>query len=198
VRLFTKDAAQTQMILGVRTCSRRDERRYALRLLNTLLGENMSSRLFQELREETGLAYHVQSSASFFHDAGTLDISLGLDTENVLKAIEIILREMRRLTRRPPPAAEFARARDYVLGQMALSLENTENQMNWLGEQWLGFGRIIPPEETKARLAAVTPREIQAAAKDIFQADRLNLAAVSPLKSTAQIERLLGVPAGTG
>jgi predicted Zn-dependent peptidase len=155
LRLFTKDTAQTQMVLGIRTCSRHDERRYALRLLNAMLGENMSSRLFQELRENRGLAYSIQSSLSFFHDAGTLDISVGLDTANLPQALKLILRELRRLAGQPPSRAELQRARDYVLGQFDLSLENTENQMNWLGEQWIGFGRIFSPETVKRRLALV-------------------------------------------
>ncbi len=192
VNLFRKNTTQAQVVLGVRTCSRHDSRRYALRLLNTLLGENMSSRLFQELREARGLVYQVQSSVSAFHDAGTLDISLGLDTENVPKALRIILAELDRLKRRPPAAGELKQARDHVLGQMALSLENTESQMNWLGEQWLGFGRIISPAEVQRRLTAVTGSEIQAVARDFFRPERFNLAAVSPLSRGQTLERLLG------
>ena len=191
VRLFTKDVAQTQLALSLRTCPRQDGRRFALRLLNTILGENMSSRLFQKLREDRGLAYHIQSSVSFFHDAGTLDISAGLDAENVPEALRLILRELRLLAEQPPPKGELKRARDYLLGQMALSLENTESQMNLLGEQWLGFGNLIPVEEIQRNLAAVTAREIQAVAHEFVQPDRLNLAAVSPLKSTRRLERLL-------
>jgi predicted Zn-dependent peptidase len=191
VRLFTKDVAQTQMALGVRTCPRQDDRRFALRLLNTVLGENMSSRLFQELRENRGLAYHVQSSVSFFHDAGTLDISAGLDTTNLRPALRLILRELGRLIRAPLSGAELARARDFLLGQMTLSLENSENVMNLLGEQWLGFGRLIPPEAIRRRLAAVTASEIQSVARDFFRPDRLNLAVVSPLRSGQALEPLL-------
>ena len=191
VRLFTKDTAQTQMVVGVRTCSRHDERRFALRLLNAMLGENMSSRLFQELREDRGLAYSVQSSMSVFDDVGTLDIGAGLDAENVPQALALILRELRRLIDHAPLRGELQRARDYVLGQMNLSLENTENQMNWLGEQWLGFGRIIAPEDVKRRLAKVTAGEIRAVAGDFFRPERLNLALVSPLKSARRIENLL-------
>ena len=191
MRLFTKDTAQTQMVVGVRTCSRHDERRFALRLLNAMLGENMSSRLFQELREDRGLAYSVQSSMSVFDDVGTLDIGAGLDAENVPQALALILRELRRLIDHAPLRGELQRARDYVLGQMNLRLENTENQMNWLGEQWLGFGRIIAPEDVKRRLAKVTAGEIRAVAGDFFRPERLNLALVSPLKSARRIENLL-------
>ena len=191
VRLSTKATTQTQMVLGVRTCSRHDERRFALRLLNTMLGENMSSRLFQELRENRGLAYSIQSSLSFFDDAGTIDISAGLDTGNVPKTFPLIMREMRRLADSAPSRHELQRARDYVLGQLDLSLENTENQMNWLGEHWLGFGQVTSPEAAKRRLARVTAAEIRAAAQDFFRPDRLNLALVSPLKSAPRLEKLL-------
>src|SRR5580704_16284982 len=85
VRLFTKETEQTQIALGVRTCSRHDERRFALRLLNTMLGENMSSRLFQVIREDRGLAYSIYSSLSYFDDVGTLTVSSGLDLENLDK-----------------------------------------------------------------------------------------------------------------
>ncbi len=191
VRLFTKDVSQTQLILGIRACSRHDERRHALRILNVILGENMSSRLFQELREERGLAYQVASSVSFFHDAGTLDISMGLDTDNVPSALRLTVRELKRLAASAPPAVEVGRARDYVLGQIALSLENTESQMNFIGEQWLGAGRLVHPEEIKKRLAAVTPAEVRAAARDFFRPERYNLALVSPLRNPARLKAAL-------
>ena len=100
--LFTKKTEQTQIALGIRTCSRQDDRRYALRLLNTILGENSSSRLFQHLREDLGLAYSIYSTPSFFGDTGDLVISAGLDTGNVTRALRLILRELRRLREAAP------------------------------------------------------------------------------------------------
>jgi len=191
LRLFTRKTEQTQLALGVRTCSRHDERRFGLRLLNTLIGENMSSRLFQVVREDRGLAYNIYSSLSFFDDTGDLVISAGLDTDNVFKTLKLILRELRRLTEAPPAAAELRRARDYVIGQMDLSLESTESQMMWLGEQLLGHGRLIPAGEIKRHLAHVTAGEVRAVARDFFRPERLNLALVSPLKSDANLSRAL-------
>lgn len=183
VALFTKPTEQTQMALGIRTCSRHDERRFALRLLNVLLGENMSSRLFQVVREDRGLAYSIYSSLSYFEDVGDLVISAGLETDQLDRVLGLVLRELRRLAGHPPAVAELRRARDYVIGQIDLSLESTENQMIWLGEQMLGYDRIFPPEEMKQRLMAVRPAEVQAAARDFFRPERLNLALVSPRKS---------------
>ena len=191
LRLFTKKTEQTQMALGIRTCSRYDERRFALRLLTTILGENMSSRLFQVVREDRGLAYNIYSSLSFFDDTGDLVISAGLDADNLPKALKLILRELRRLAEVPPPAGEFRRARDYVLGQIDLSLESTENQMMWMGEQLLGYGKILSPTEIKRRLSEVTPAAVRSVARDFFRSERLNLALVSPLKPNVNLARSL-------
>ncbi len=191
VRLFTRKTDQTQLALGIRTCSRHDERRYALRLLNTILGENMSSRLFQIVREDRALAYSIYSTPSFFADTGDLVISAGLDTDNLPKTLRLILRELRRLTESPPSAAELRRACDYVLGQIDLGRESTDNQMNWVGEQVLGYGRIYPPAQIRRRLRATTPGQIRAVAQDFFRPDRLNLALVSPLKSERPVLKSL-------
>ena len=191
LHLHTRKTEQTQMALGIRTCSRHDDRRFALRLLNTLLGENMSSRLFQTIREDRGLAYSIYSSLSFFADTGDITIAAGLDTDNLAPTLRLVVRELRRLAGRPPSAAELARARDYAIGQFDLSLESTENQMNWLGETLLGHGKIIPPAETKNALAAVTPAQIRSVAHDFFRPDRLNLALVSPLKKIGNLGRYL-------
>src|SRR6266850_6896786 len=191
LKLFTKDTEQTQLALGIRTCSRHDARRYALRLLNTILGENMSSRLFQIIREDRGLAYSIYSTPSFFEDTGDLVISAGLDTDNLPKTLRLIIRELRRLAEIPPSAAELRRARDYVLGQIDLGQESTENQMNWIGEQLLGYGRVFSPSDVKRRLRQVTPSQIRAVARDFFRPNRLNLALVSPLKSARHLAKAL-------
>ena len=191
LRLHTKKTEQTQIALGIRTCSRCDERRYALRLLNTILGENMSSRLFQVVREQHGLAYTIYSTPTFFADTGDLVISAGLDTDQLEKTLQIIVRELRRLAQAPPAQAELRRARDYVIGQMDLSLESTDNQMNWVGEQLLGYGKIFRPEELKRRLKAVTPAQIRAVALTFFRPQHFNLALVSPLKSPGKLSRIL-------
>ena len=191
VRLFTKETEQTQFALGIRTCSRHDPRRFALRLLNTILGENMSSRLFQVIREDRGLAYSIYSSLSYFDDVGSLTISAGLDVDNLRRTLKLIQEELTRLTQSAPSAPEFRRARDYVLGQIDLGLESTDNQMMWLGEQLLGYGKILLPAEIKRRLAKVTATEIRSVARDFFRPERMNLALVSPLKSDRGLARLL-------
>ena len=191
VRLFTKETAQTQIALGLRVCSRHDPRRYPLRLLNALLGENMSSRLFQVVREEHGLAYSIQSSTSLLEDVGALVISAGLEAGNISQVLTLVMRELKRLVDHAPTAAELRRTRDYLIGQLELGLEGTENQMTWVGEQLLGYGHVVPPGEIKRRLTRVTSAQIHAVARDFFRPELMNLAVVSPLKNAERLARLL-------
>lgn len=193
VRLITRQNEQTQMALGFRTCSRYDERRYALRVLNTILGENMSSRLFQVVREERGLTYSIYSNPSFFADTGDLVIAAGLDTDKLPRALRLILSEVRRLKNQPVSAAELRRARDYLLGQLELAQESTESQMNWTGDHLLSYNRVPRPAEMKRHITRVTAAQIMAAARDFFRPERLNLALVSPLKTAASITACLRV-----
>lgn len=190
--LHSKKTEQTHIALGFRTASRQDERRFALRLLNVLLGENMSSRLFQTIREEHGLAYNIQSTGTAWADCGDLVISAGLEDAQLEKTLKLILKEVRRMTDRPPGKSELARARDYALGQADLSLEGSEQMMMWLGEQVLGFGRVIPPEETRAKIAAVQPTDIRRVARDFLTPARLSLALVSPRTSDSGLGPILG------
>ena len=107
------------------------------------------------------------------------------------QALGLVLQELRRLAASAPSAAELRRARDYVIGQIDLGLESTEHQMNWIGEQLLGYGKILAPSATKRRLQAISPGEIRAVAGDFFRSDRLNLALVSPLESEKHLAKLL-------
>ena len=191
LRLHTKATEQTQLALGIRTASRHDARRFPLRLLNALLGECMSSRLFQSLREDRGIAYDVHSAVSFFADCGDLAIYAGVDDDKLPRVLRLIATELRRLRERSPSPAELRRVRDYVIGQFDLALEGTEPHMTWLGEQLLGHGELNPAAITRERLAAVTPAQIRAAANDFFGPERLTLALVSPLKSARHLTGLL-------
>jgi predicted Zn-dependent peptidase len=191
VQFFTTKSAQLHMALGIKTCSRHDERRFALRVLNALLGESMSSRLFQVLREDRGLAYSVHSNLTSLDDVGTLTIDAGLDPANLPEALRLMRRELRRLREIPAGATEMRRAKDYLIGQMELGLEGTENQMNWLGEQWLAYGRIIPPKEIQRGLNAVTAGQVCNVARQFFRPERVSLAVVSPLRESSRLKKLL-------
>lgn len=189
--LVSKSTEQTQLALAFRAYSRHDPRRFALRFLSVVLGENMSSRLFQVIREDHGLAYSIGSSVSSFHDTGALLITAGLDDRNLPRVLRLALREVARLRSERISPAALRRARDYILGQFHLGLESTENQMNWLGEQMLGHGRILPVSDIERKVMAVTAAEVRTVAQDVFQPIHANLALVSPLKRVSALEREL-------
>ena len=193
IKLHRKDTEQSQVALGFRACSRQDPRRFALRLLSVILGENMSSRLFQIVREERGLAYSIYSTPSFWEDVGDLVISVGLDAEKIEPVLELVRRELEKLKERRVPAAELKRARDYALGQIDLSLENTEHHMMWLGEQMTTVGHPVAIQRLKDCISAVDAAAIQSAARDFLRLEQCALAAVSPLRSDRSIRRGLGL-----
>jgi len=180
LRVDRRRTQQVQIALGFPTCSRHDPRRFALRMLNTVLGENMSSRLFQVLREDHGLVYSISSSSHLFDDVGVLTVAAGLDLPQVPRAMRLMARELARLKRTLVGRKEWVLAREYLIGQLDLNLESTESQMMWMGENLLGHGRITRAEQIKKRLREVTPAQARQAARDFLRSDSLRLAVVGP------------------
>lgn len=191
LKFLTKAVEQTHLAIGLRSCSRHDSRRFALKLMSVILGENMSSRLFQTIREQHGLAYSIQCATSYFADTGAFLISAGLDTKQLHKALRLILKELKKVADRAPSAAEVRRAKDYAIGQMRLGLESTSNQMMWCGEHLLSYGHVQTPEEIEKKIEAVTPAEIQAIAAAIFRDQHLNCAVITPSKDERAVSQLL-------
>jgi len=191
VRLAQKQTSQLQLALGFRVCSRHDERRFALRVLNTILGENASSRLFQVLREDHGLTYCVHSCVSHFDDVGCLSVSAGLDSSDLEETMTLMIQELSRFTDDVVSPKELREARDYLIGQMEIGLESTDNQMMWLGEQILGYGKVVPPEEIKRRIYDVKASEVRKVARDFLRSDRVTATVVSPLKNSPVLPKAL-------
>jgi len=180
VALVSKDIEQSHVAIGVRVFGREDPRRYALGVLNTVLGGNMSSRLFQNVREKRGLAYSIHSSVQLLADSGALVIEAGLDRGRTVKGLEVVMAEIRRLRNAPVGGAELKRAKDFVVGQVRLGLESTSRQMLWAGENLVTIGRFLPPEEVIAGIAAVTAEDVRRLAREVLVAKRASLAVVGP------------------
>lgn len=178
--LKEKESEQAHVAMGFRLFGRHDERRYALKLLSVILGENMSSRLFQVVREQYGLAYAVQSGAHLFDDTGALMVSAGLERARLDRAMRLIMREIKRMKEKTVGSGELKRARDYAIGQIRLGLEGTSSQMMWVGEHFVSYGRLITPEECVTALAAVTAEEIQSLARQHLCRERLSVAMILP------------------
>lgn len=190
VEVVRKPIEQSHIAIGLRSVSRHDSRRYAVRLMSVILGENMSSRLFQVIREKHGLAYSIQSTVSYLEDTGCFGISAGVENGKLSKALALIMKTMKQFAKSGPTAEELFRAKEYALGQMALSLESTTNQMMWLGEHAISHGRVIDPTKVAAKIEAVTVAEIKAVAQWLVQDSRLNVTVVSPVAELKTIREL--------
>jgi predicted Zn-dependent peptidase len=188
IQIVRKPLEQTQFVIGLRGVSRHDPRRSAFRLMSVILGENMSSRLFQTVREKHGLAYSISTGANYYQETGSFYVNAGVENSKTTQAIRLTLQTMAHLARRAPSMRELRRAKEYTFGQIHLSLESTDNQMMWLGEGLLGHNRVINPDKLIRQIEAVTPEEVRAAATLLVHDERLNIAVVSPTAELAEIE----------
>lgn len=192
---LSKDIEQAHLAMGIRVFGREHDKRYALRVLNAILGENMSSRLFQVVREKYGLAYSVHSSCQLYADSGGLIISAGLDKKRQMKGIELIIREVARMKERCVGPSELTRAKEYAIGQMRLGLESTSNQMMYIGDSLISHGKYICPAEAIEKIKAVTREEIRRLAEELFKKSRTTISLISPGLSRgdeALLRRMLG------
>ena len=178
-----RDTEQTQIVLGFLGAGRHDPRRFAVRLMSTLLGEKMDSRLFQSLRERRGLCYSVQSETAAYAETGLVTISVGLDAKQLRPALGLIRTQLDRLCAQPVGRRELREARDYLIGQHRLGLESTTNQMMWMGESLLGHGRIVGPHEAEEAFARLTAADVQTAARACFEQGFRALVAVGPVEA---------------
>lgn len=176
-----KEIGQVHAVVGFRVFGRHDDRRYALRVLNGLLGENMSSRLFQSVREKHGLCYSIQSSYQLFEETGVFAVSGGFDSRRAEAALRLTAKEMRRVVDKKVGPAELKRTKDYLLGTFRLGLEGTGNQMMFVGESLLNYGRVVNPSETIEGIRAVTADDVQRVAADVIDPVRMTLSVVVPV-----------------
>jgi len=182
---------QTHLALGYHAMSRTDDRRFATKLLSVILGENMSSRLFQQLRERYAYCYSVHSGTLALEDSGLVSISVGLECEKLRSALRAIHRELDKLCQRPPSNKELRQAQEYTIGQNELGLESTSNQIMWMGESLLAYDQVVDPDEVQAKFKEVTAEHIQEVANLCFAPQRMGLGIVGPVDTT-KVKRLVG------
>lgn len=191
VRLAWKKSDQTHLLLGTRTFSMFDRRRYPLAILSGILGGNMSSRLFMEIRERLGLAYYVGSVSQHYRENGFFAARAGVPhdaLETVARKIVWIFRDIRE---RGIGAEELAGIKSYLRGALALAYETSDEIAFHLGEEALLRKRIILPEEDLRRLERVTAREVREIAEKIFHPQTMNLAVIGPHRNTTLYKSIL-------
>jgi len=182
---------QAHLCLAVRGISHMHPDRFILDLLNLILGEGMSSRLFLEIRERRGLAYEIHSHVSHFHDSGSVNICAGVDPKRVEDAIEAIVMELVKLREEQVSEAEVIKAKELGKGRLMLRMEDTRNVTGWIGGQELLMGHIRTVDEVISILDAVTASELQRVARELFVTNKLCLALVGPSFKERRLERLL-------
>jgi predicted Zn-dependent peptidase len=187
----SRPIAQANVAMGLPALSRKDPDRYALMVLNSVLGRGMSSRLFKEVRERRGLAYSVGSSVSRHSDSGILGISAGVSPENLREAVRVILDELEKLATERVGDDELTKARDYTVGSVRLSLETPMALGQRAGESLLMLGEIEPIETVVERLRAATAEDLIRVAQRLLRRDRAALAVVGPdIEEDALLEAL--------
>src|SRR3954465_5795665 len=175
---YTKTTEQYHLCLGAPGIARGDERRFALRVLDTILGGSSSSRLFQEVREKRGLAYAVYSYSSQYVDTGQVGVYVGTRPDNVAEAMDVIASELRRIATEPVAGDELDRAKENVKGRLALSLESTLTRMNRLGGSVLMGVPLLSLDEMVDAIDRVTADDVAALADELFAPERMSAAGV--------------------
>jgi predicted Zn-dependent peptidase len=179
-RFERKDTEQYHVCLGGPGLSRHDDRRFALRLLDTIFGGTSSSRLFQEVREKRGLAYSVYSFTSAYSDSGQVGLYVGTRAENVGEALEVVGTELARLRDQPAAAEELVRSKENLKGRIVLALESTGARMNRLGSEILAGAPLLSIDETIERVDAVTADDLAALVNELWAPERLSVAGIGP------------------
>jgi predicted Zn-dependent peptidase len=161
----------------------RDERRYTMAVLDTLLGGGMSSRLFQSIREERGLAYEISTFQQAYRDAGLFGVSAGCSPERVQECVDVVVAEIDRLLEDGVREDEVVRAREHLKGNLTLALESTYNRMSRLARNHLVHGRQIATEEVEAAFDAVEAGAVDALARELFVPSQRGLCVLGPIRA---------------
>lgn len=189
--LLQKDTEQAHICLGARALSYLDPDRYALDLLNTVLGEGMSSRLFLEIREKRGLAYDVHSYSGKHSDGGYFAVYVGVDPKKAEEAVHAVLDELRKVVDHPVPEEELTKAFEFTKGRLRLGLESTNSLASWLCQQELLMNEVKTVDEVIALYQAVTAADLQRLARHVLQ-QPLQLAVIGPFASDAPFRAAVG------
>lgn len=191
VAVEEKGSDQAHLVLGVRTFDTYDARNPALRVIASLLGGGMSSRLFEKLRNELGICYYVSVDADSYTDHGSLDIAAGVDTARIAIAVEAIIDQLMLLTTQTVSPGELQKAKDYLVGSLALSLETSSDMASYFGGQAVLKKPIQTASDVAERISAVTADDVQRLAREIFVKGQVYAALVGPGMTAEQLASVL-------
>jgi len=188
-----KDTKQTHIAIGFHALRRDHRMRYAQQLLNVILGGNMSSRLFERLRERNPLCYDISTSVRKYKETGAFVIHAGVDNKKLMKAAEEITKELKDIRGNLANPEELHRAKEYLKGQTLLALEGTGSRMLWLGDRIMTEGRALPVAKILKNIDRVSLEDIRRVAGAVFRKENLNFATIGPAGSAIEkkLERAL-------
>ena len=195
IRVRKRATAQAQLVVGLPALRRDHPDSWILAVMNAVLGDGMSSRLFLSVREERGLAYDIGSGLVDYSDAGALEISAGVDPAGFKEALGAILAELVRLRDERVPDQELAKAKRYLSGGLELRMDETRHVTSWIGGQEALHDRVLTLDEALAAVDGVSADDILRVAGDLICDDGLRLAAVAPARYLRGLERHLRLPA---
>ena len=180
IRKLKKKTEQTHIAMGGLGPSRFDETRYALSVLNTIFGANMSSRLFNRIREQMGLAYAIRSYTKHYQDTGAYLVYAGVSPDNAEKSIEAVVDEMKKIRDNGVTGNELNRARKFITSQIFMALEDNLEYMLWLGEQRLFREKLVTVREAVKRINGVTAKDVREVAAQLFRKNNFYLSIIGP------------------
>jgi predicted Zn-dependent peptidase len=186
-----KKTDQTHFLLGFRSCTLSDKQNPIYDILATVLGQGMSSRLFQKLREEMGVCYYVRAGNQTATDTGIFKIASGVTTERFEEVVKEILKELNTLKNNLISKEELTKAKEFIIGTMLMGLESSDELADWYGGQEIFHRPIKTPEKVIEEIERVTEQEVQTIARKVFRNTNLNLAFIGPNKITSSLKKNL-------
>ena len=186
-----KKTDQTHFCLGVRSYPIGSKDYFILQVLTSIFGGGMSSRLFIEVREKRGLAYHIHCSSDNCTDTGYLVVQAGVGNSKIDESIKVILNEFCKIKNKKVSEKELTKSKEYIKGKLLLSLESSSAVASWLAHQEILKGEILTVDEVFKKIDAVTSEDIQRVANDIFQNRGLNLAVIGPFADKDKFDKFL-------
>ena len=191
IDIIHKATDQTHFVLGFRSFSMFDKRRYALAVLGSVLGGGMSSRLFDEVREKRGLAYYVSAGQQPYTDSGYFAVSAGVNNQRALEGVQVVIDEIRKVKKEGITPSELKQAIDKAVGRTALALEHSDYIAESVAESLIFHGKVLTPEEELGKIKKVTLADVLQVASDIFEDNNLNLALIGPFKDAEPFKKIL-------
>jgi predicted Zn-dependent peptidase len=188
MNIMNKATEQAHLCIGLHSFGKNHKDRYALGLLHIILGANMSSRLFENIREKKGLAYEIGAEVKRYNETGAFVVHAGTEHKKAKEAVICILEELREIKKKPVSSGELKRAKEFFKVQLLMALEDTIEHMLWLGDYATSLDKLPDVKKIIEKIETVTPDDITAVSRNIFNTSGLNMAMIGSLSDKEQKE----------